>query len=177
MAPHRIAHFMVHDEQPQGKEARELVCIVEDDEVHANILALMLEPQYDVMVLASAAGALEAIAERRPDLLLLDAALPDADALALCRRLKSEPATEMLPVVFITAPLQHGEQSSFFEAGADDYVAIPVHRTTLNVRIRRILDNRVYAALLESMVSAQYAAVAGPAKESHQSAARSSRAA
>lgn len=177
MAQHRIDHFMVHGEQPRGKEARELVCIVEDDDVHANILALMLEPHYDVMVVRSAAAAIEALAETRPDLLLLDAALPDADALALCRRLKSEPSTEMLPVVIITAPLEHGEQSAFFEAGADDYVAIPVHRTTLNVRIRRILDNRVYAALLESMVSARSAAAAVTRKRASKPGARGSRAA
>lgn len=160
MAQPGIDHFMVHGEQPNGREARELVCIIEDDDVHANILALMLEAHYDIVAVTSAAAALEMVAQRRPDLLLLDAALPDMDALELCRRLKADASTEDLPVVFITAPLEHGEQSAFFDAGADDYVAIPVHRTTLTVRIRRILDNRVYAALLESMVSAQSAAAA-----------------
>ncbi len=164
MARQRIAHFMVHGDQPIGREARELVFIVEDDEVHASILALMLEEHYDVMVFDSAAGALQALGRTQPDLLLLDALLPDMDALTLCRQLKADPATEMLPVVFISGPLEHGEQCAFFEAGADDFVAIPVHRTTLNVRVRRILDNRTYAALIESMVGVRSAAVADAAE-------------
>jgi signal transduction histidine kinase len=72
----------------------------------------------------------------RPDLILLDVMLPDADGLVLCREFKARPATRDIPVVFLTAKGERGAMVHGFEAGGVDYIIKPFDAAVLLARVR-----------------------------------------
>src|SRR5262249_60671966 len=88
---------------------------------------------------APAREALPAVAEHRPDLLLLDLMLPDVSGIEICRRLKGEPATRELPIVMVTAKGDEVDRVVGFELGADDYVVKPYSLRELLLRVDAVL--------------------------------------
>jgi class 3 adenylate cyclase len=109
-------------------------------------------------VLHDGAAALAAIAESRPDLVLLDVLLPGLSGFEVCERLKSDPATALIPVVLVTALEDRESRVRGIEAGADDFLHKPVRREELLARVktlkrlhetRRELEARRLAAEIE----------------------------
>jgi PleD family two-component response regulator len=94
---------------------------------------------HDVGLAADGLQALSAIAEREPDLVILDHSMPGMSGLDVCRRLKQNPFTARIPVVMLTA--QSGVESKVegFAAGADDYVAKPFDPRELRARVQALL--------------------------------------
>lgn len=119
------------------------ILLVEDDPRIRQVLELALQDHgYDVRSAATGEQALEQVAERRPDVLLLDLMLPGMDGLEVCRRLRSEGD---LPIIAVTARSDSSDVVAGLEAGADDYVTKPVVASVLAARIRAVL-RRVPAA-------------------------------
>ncbi|MBN3781033.1 response regulator transcription factor [Burkholderia sp. Ac-20345] len=71
----------------------------------------------------------------RPHLILMDVAMPGCDGLTACRRLKEDPATRDIPVMFLSAACQPGERVAGFEAGAIDYITKPFHFDEVRMRV------------------------------------------
>ena len=96
--------------------------------------------------------ALALVAERRPDLILLDIVMPEMDGYEVCRRLRQDPATAFLPVVMITAS---GDQERLLaiEAGADDFVAKPFDQAELLARVRSLLRIKRYHDTIEGQTA------------------------
>ena len=96
--------------------------------------------------------ALALVAERRPDLILLDIVMPEMDGYEVCRRLRQDPATAFLPVVMITAS---GDQERLLaiEAGADDFVAKPFDKAELLARVRSLLRIKRYHDTIEGQTA------------------------
>jgi len=94
---------------------------------------------YEVNGAATGAGAIEACKQQRPDLVLLDQMLPDIDGLEVCRRLRDDPATSRVPIVFLTARAGEKDRVRGLAAGADDYVVKPFSTAELLLRIRAVL--------------------------------------
>jgi CheY-like chemotaxis protein len=126
-----------------GKEStlepvkRPLILAVDDTPEHLELLARMLEG--DGYELALAVGGLEALARvayEKPDLILLDVLMPGMDGMEVCRRLKSEPASREIPVIFLTCMSDSHDILAGFEAGAVDYVAKPFRMPELLARVR-----------------------------------------
>jgi DNA-binding response OmpR family regulator len=89
--------------------------------------------------LALAVGGLEALARvayEKPDLILLDVLMPGMDGMEVCRRLKAEPASREIPVIFLTCMSDSHDILAGFEAGAVDYVAKPFRMPELLARVR-----------------------------------------
>jgi class 3 adenylate cyclase/CheY-like chemotaxis protein len=105
-------------------------------------------------VLGAGSGpeALALVAERRPDLILLDIVMPEMDGYEVCRRLRQDPATAFLPVVMITAS---GDQERLLaiEAGADDFVAKPFDKAELLARVRSLLRIKRYHDTIEGQTA------------------------
>ena len=91
---------------------------------------------YDVRSASTGEEALEEVARRRPDVLLLDLMLPGIDGLEVCRRLRLEGD---LPIIAVTARSDSTDVVAGLEAGADDYVTKPVVASVLAARIRAVL--------------------------------------
>jgi len=113
------------------------ILVVDDDEATRVFVAGLLRQQgYAVAAAANGADALAAARERRPDLILLDVMLPDADGFALCRQLRASPATDRIPVIFLTAKGDEPEIVRGFESGGVDYIVKPFAVTVLLARVR-----------------------------------------
>ena len=113
------------------------ILLVDDDgEIRRLVSKLLREDGHRVASVGNAVEMREAIARRRPDLVLLDVMLPGVDGLTLCRELR---ATTDLPVIMLTAKGDDVDRIVGLEMGADDYLAKPFHPRELLARIRAVL--------------------------------------
>ena len=130
-----------------------LVLAVDDLPANVRLLDAVLSPRgYRVLGAGSGPEALALVAERRPDLILLDIVMPEMDGYEVCRRLRQDPATAFLPVVMITAS---GDQERLLaiEAGADDFVAKPFDKAELLARVRSLLRIKRYHDTIEGQTA------------------------
>lgn len=108
------------------------------DDTPANIAAALaiLKDLYRTKVATSGAKALEhAGAADKPDLILLDVTMPDMDGYEVCGRLKADPKTASIPVVFLTARTEAEDEAKGFELGAVDYIHKPFNPTVVRARV------------------------------------------
>ena len=120
---------------------RARVLLLDDDVESRHALSQALARlQVEVTALEDPFRLLEALAEHRPDLLLLDVEMPGPSTFDLCRILRSMPEWQELPVLFITAHLGQEFRVVAFESGADDYVTKPVLRAELAARVHSRLE-------------------------------------
>jgi adenylate cyclase len=122
------------------------VLIVDDDPDMAGLLGRMLTQQgMQAEIAANGSAALEMIAASPPDLVLLDVQMPGPSGFEICRQLKGQEATALLPVVLVTALEDHESRVRGIEAGADDFLSKPVRREELIARVKtlqRLHDTR-----------------------------------
>ena len=119
---------------------RRLVLIADDDEdILALVRATIERSGHDVMAVGDGAAALSAMAERRPDLAVLDIAMPELDGLEVLRRLRADDATRDLPVILLTAQAQAADVERGFATGASAYVRKPFSPRDLATRVDELL--------------------------------------
>ena len=115
------------------------VLVVDDDPDMAGFLARLLVQQgMQAEIAANGPAALEMIAALPPDLVLLDVQMPGLSGFDICRRLKSEEPTALLPVVLVTALEDQESRVRGIEAGADDFLSKPVRREELIARVKTL---------------------------------------
>lgn len=118
---------------------RSCVLVADDTEsIRSLFRKLLLADGHDVVSARDGASALEAVHEHRPDVVLLDVAMPEMDGLEVCRRLKSDPATRLTPVVLVTGQTDLADRIRGIEAGADEFLSKPVHPHELRARVRSL---------------------------------------
>lgn len=115
------------------------VCVVDDDPSMLAALVALLQAEFDVVAARNGRDALRLIRSDPPDLILLDVQMPDADGFVVCRRLKDDPVTAEVPVVFLTA--QDDEQTELrgLTAGADDFIGKPPRGAAMLARCRNLI--------------------------------------
>ncbi len=115
------------------------VLVVDDILANVKLLEARLRAEYfEVLTAYSGAEALEICARERVDVVLLDVMMPGMDGFEVCRRLKSEPATQDMPVVMVTALDQPSDKLQGLEAGADDFLTKPVDEIALITRVKNL---------------------------------------
>jgi len=116
------------------------ILVVEDETAIRDMLVFNLgRAGYEVLGAGSASEARNAIADRHPDVILMDWMLPDVSGLELTRQLKRDADTREIPVIMLTARGQEDDRVAGLEGGADDYVTKPFSSRELNARIRALL--------------------------------------
>lgn len=135
-----------------NEQKKPLVCIVDDDAVQAKLMAFMLHGECETCVATSGLEAMSLIAERQPDLIMLDILMPGMDGLDVCEQLKSSASTRDIPIVFVTGLESHGDHQNGLEAGAVDYITKPLNAKVVRARIRRLLQSQKYLSLLEDLL-------------------------
>jgi two-component system phosphate regulon response regulator PhoB len=116
------------------------ILVVEDEKDLQEIIAYNLRQSgHAVTVVGSGRDALTAVADARPDLLLLDLMLPDVSGIEVCRKLKGDTATREIPIIMVTAKGDEVDRVVGFELGADDYVVKPYSLRELLLRVDAVL--------------------------------------
>ncbi|MFC5462171.1 diguanylate cyclase [Massilia niabensis] len=119
------------------------VLIVDDAPAHLGALrSMMLEQGYQTFVANTGERALEIARRALPDLILLDIVLPGMDGMEVCRRLKADPVTSNIPVIFMSARTGTDDIVAGFDIGAADYIAKPLRLAEVCARVRVQLQFR-----------------------------------
>ena len=124
------------------EERESVILVVDDAEINIDILMGALGDMYDVSVAMDGETALETARDIKPDLILLDIMMPGMDGYEVCRRLKEDPATRGIPVIFLTALTEVEDKAKGFEAGAADYITKPFDVAEVDAKVRAILSRR-----------------------------------
>ncbi|TAN53880.1 MAG: diguanylate cyclase [Methylococcaceae bacterium] len=113
------------------------ILIVDDNPQNLKVLgATLIEAGYDIHIAQSGEQALKAVEPLAPDLILLDIMMPGMDGYEVCRRLKADPLTEQIPVIFLTAKVEEDDVVQGLELGAVDYVTKPFNIAILLARVK-----------------------------------------
>lgn len=116
------------------------VLIVDDKPENLDLLCQALEPEgYNVLVAPNGEVALKIATRIQPDLILLDIMMPGIDGFEVCRRLKTNPVTADVPVIFITAHTDTKKMVEGFQAGGVDYITKPFQHEEVRIRVRNHL--------------------------------------
>lgn len=117
-----------------------LILVVEDEAALVTMLRYNLEKEgYRVCEAGDGEEALTVVAERKPDLVVLDWMLPSLSGIEVCRQLRRKPNTRELPIIMLTARGEEGDKIRGLNTGADDYMTKPFSLPELMARIRAML--------------------------------------
>jgi diguanylate cyclase (GGDEF)-like protein len=111
------------------------VLIADDDPINRQVLAELLKPEYTVLLAKNGEQALERATRHAPDLVLLDVIMPDMDGYEVLRRLRANPQTEHLAVIFISGLDRPEDEANGLKMGAADYIAKPFNATVVMARV------------------------------------------
>src|SRR5262245_54832424 len=120
------------------------ILVVDDVPENVRLLEAVLDAHgYDVVSATDGQAALDLALSAKPDLVLLDVMMPPPDGLTVCKRLREQEETAILPVIMLTAS-EGSEKTTAIEAGADDFLPKPFNREELLTRIRSLLRIKRY---------------------------------
>lgn len=119
-----------------------LSIILAEDEPDIQLVARLALKRagFVVQVVSNGAEVLAAAARERPDAILLDWMMPEIDGPETCRRLKADPATADVPVIFLTAKSQESEIQTGLALGAVGYITKPFDALALGDQVRQLID-------------------------------------
>ncbi|TKB24252.1 response regulator [Desulfopila sp. IMCC35006] len=117
-------------------EHRPLVLIVDDNATNIDLLVNTLKEEYRLGIAKRGASALEYAEKYMPNLILLDIMMPEMDGYEVCSRLKKNPLTNSIPLIFITAKSETIDKTKAFAMGAVDYITKPFHTAEVKARVK-----------------------------------------
>ena len=116
---------------------KQTVLVVDDTPENIQILNAVLRPYYKVKAAPNGAKALKiALSIPQPDIILLDIMMPEMDGYEVCRRLKENPATQKIPIIFVTAMSEAEDEKRGLDLGAVDYITKPINPAIVVARVR-----------------------------------------
>ncbi len=138
--PH-IIHSHKEDNANTIESEKAFLLVVDDNEMNRDILSRRLKRQgYMVAVAEDGYQALKMIKAQQFDLVLLDIMMPGMDGYEVCRRIKSEPQTSGIPIIFITSMSEIQNKTKGFELGAVDYITKPFDVMEVKARVKTHLS-------------------------------------
>ncbi|MEW8492498.1 MAG: response regulator [Candidatus Thiodiazotropha taylori] len=113
------------------------ILIVDDEPFYTEVLCNLLYNDYEVLVAETGKESLKmAFNEPHPELILLDILLPDIDGYEVCYKLKEDPTTAEIPIIFLTAKSDVDDEVRGFNLGAVDYITKPISPPIVQARVR-----------------------------------------
>ncbi|MFP5394349.1 MAG: diguanylate cyclase domain-containing protein [Gammaproteobacteria bacterium] len=119
---------------PMAQHGR--ILVVDDAMENIQILHQALQDEHDVLFAMNGAKALQLAQQQLPDVILLDAMMPDMDGYAVCRKLRESAATRDIPIIFVTALKTPEDETRALDAGAADFITKPVNAAVVRARVR-----------------------------------------
>ena len=123
-----------------GIDRKPILLVVDDVESNIDILLNALGEDYAIRVATNGVNALDSVKRVRPDLILLDVMMPGMDGFEACRRLKDDPTTQDIPVIFVTALNETMHKIKGFSVGGVDYVTKPFQFEEVRARVDAHLE-------------------------------------
>lgn len=120
------------------------ILVVDDAPTNLTLLAGLLDKTYRVKLASSGPKALELAQRSPPDLVLLDLMMPGMDGYEVCQRLKQDPRTSHIPVIFLTAMQEPEDETRGFEVGGADYIHKPISPAVVKARVKTHLQNKAF---------------------------------
>jgi DNA-binding response OmpR family regulator len=128
------------------------ILVVDDTEENLMLIAVILRLNgYQAVLARCGEEALKLVADEPPDLIVMDVMMPGLDGIEVCRRLKNDERTRLIPLVIMTALDERKDKIRAIEAGADDFLTKPIDREELlarvktALRLKRAMDEKVTA--------------------------------
>jgi sigma-B regulation protein RsbU (phosphoserine phosphatase) len=118
-------------------EEKKVLLLVDDTPANIQIMNAILKDHYRIRIATNGTKALElAASEPVPDLILLDVMMPGMDGFEVCTRLKADPATREIPVIFVTGQTEVEDETRGFEVGGVDYIHKPFSQAVVKARVQ-----------------------------------------
>ena len=130
-------------------ETSPTILVVDDTPTNASLLNRFLNQEYLVKLANNGIKALQLAAAEPPDLILLDIMMPDMDGYEVCRRLKADPVTQHVPVIFLTAKSETEDEEEGFAVGAVDFIHKPISLPIVAARVRTHLQIKSWQDFLQ----------------------------
>lgn len=133
-------------------ERRRTLLVADDEPVNLLFMEGIFRDDYEVLTATSGEEALRLAEARRPDLVILDVLMPGISGYEVCKRLKANPATGHIPVIFVTALESEENEEEGLELGAVDYLTKPLRAGILRARVRNLLTMVRQREMLEELL-------------------------
>src|SRR5438067_623748 len=137
--------------------ARRILVVDDDPTVGAALEHILKHEGYQVSRARDGRGALAAVAKDRPDLVLLDLNMPNMGGFEVCKRVKGDPATSLLPIVIVTGESEFDAKMQAWDVGADDFLTKPFQVVEVLARCRSLLRTKQLVDELDSAQSVLFA--------------------
>ncbi|MBF0158325.1 MAG: diguanylate cyclase [Magnetococcales bacterium] len=115
------------------------ILVVDDEPINIELIADIFSEGHEVLFAMTGEKALEIATAELPDVILLDVMMPGIDGYEVCRRLKEQPATSRIPIIFITSLDDVGSETRGLELGAMDYVTKPFSPAVVKMRVKNMI--------------------------------------
>ncbi|MBK4719356.1 diguanylate cyclase [Azospirillum sp. YIM DDC1] len=132
-------------------DARSKILVVDDIPSNVHVLSRILKDDHEIYFATDGAKALELAQSRLPDLVLLDIMMPGMDGYEVCSRLKADPITRDIPVIFISAKSEVEDETYGLEVGAIDFISKPISPPIVKARVRNHLLLKRQTDLLRTL--------------------------
>jgi len=130
---------------------RASILVVDDQPINIMALNEVFKRDFDVLMAVDGASALEQARKQLPDLILLDVVMPGMGGHEVLKRLKSDPLTEDIPVIFVTSRTDEEDEATGFALGAVDYISKPINPVTVQARVRTQLAVKLQFEIIRNM--------------------------
>jgi len=134
-----------------GDTKKGRILIVDDAMENIQILHQALQDHHDVLFAMNGTKALHIAQHQLPDLILLDAVMPDMDGYAVCAALRASEITRDIPIIFVTALKTPEDETRALDAGAADFISKPVNAAVVRARVRTQLTVKFQSDALREL--------------------------
>ncbi|MBF0453798.1 MAG: diguanylate cyclase [Magnetococcales bacterium] len=134
-------------------EAKQKILIVDDEPINIQVLNGILKSDFEITFASNGIKACELAETTRPDLILLDVMMPEMDGWEVCKRLKNNPETHDIPIIFVTAMTQPQNEVKSLELGAVDFVTKPFHHAVVKARVHTHMELKRQRDYLQNISS------------------------
>lgn len=137
---------------PALPQVRPKLLVVDDQAINIQVLFHVFSQDHQIFKARSGEEALAVCEAQSPDLILLDVMMPDMDGFEVCRRLKANPLTRDIPVIFVTAMQDAESETMGLDVGAVDFISKPINAKTVRARVKTHLTLKAQSDLLRNWV-------------------------